>query len=446
MSLENLRKRSAPWNCFSKVDTLGSFDFWTLTVSLDSLMPNHVLGIDAADFPQNKTIELDMADYERKRKVLPLAAHEFTHFIDATATVWGINHLLKLDEVYSASISNEGEFVKLKRTFDYMRLIRLPKYYTTVDKAAPSTKPWRSNVTNGLLFNKDGSIGDRPVIFVRFWNSDGASLARSPISMVSLLEASAMSKEIEIRIELLRKLPAAERLVEERLMNDELMDYIYNKEITEYSVCFHLLANVVGSSDLGVTSRAVGLLVRIILNMPDVAFVTAGKGVSAFADKIKIPYDSLEVVRLKQSLEQRNHGAMFFLLVVLLGQGGLNSLTKFRLSLNAALKSIGLSSEKLRRAAVEEVSGAVKSLRNSKSSSLRAMADASLKNFNSIYPNNLHYPLSSLSLPSAVLGDLSVYSFQGAQDNLLKDYDIDQAYGELLEGQDKAEVFAEGCV
>lgn len=446
MSFENFKERSAPWNCFSKVDTLGAFDFWTLTVSLDSLMPHHVRGVDAEDLPERKMIELSMADYDRKKKVLPLAAHEFTHFIDATATVWGINHLLKLNEAYCASLSDEAEFVNLKRTFDHMRLIRLPKYYTTVDKTALSTQPWRSNVTNGLLFNKDGSIGDRPVIFVRFWNSDGASLARSPISMVSLLEASAMAKEIEVRIGLLHKLPPAERLVEERLINEELMAYIYNKEITEYSVCFHLLANVVGSSDLGITSRAVGLLVRLILNMPDVAFVTASKNLSAYARKINMPHDCLEVLRLKKCLEQRNHGAMFFLLVVLLGRGGLSSLVKFWLALDVVLRTIGLSKEKLRRAALEEVSGAVRLLKLSNSASLRAMADASLKNFNIIYPGNLHYPLALLSLPSALLGDLSAYSFQGSGANLLKDYDIDQAYCELFEGQDKAEVFAEGCV
>ena len=110
------------------------------------------------------------------------------------------------------------------------------------------------------------------------------------------------------------------------------------------------------------------------------------------------------------------------------------------------MRTIGLSKEKLRRAALEEVSGAVRLLKQSKSASLRSMADASLKNFNIIYPSNLNYPLALLSLPAALLGDLSAYSFQGSEANLLKDYDIDQAYCELFEGQDKAEVFAEGCV
>lgn len=35
--LEKVKKTSEHWNCFSKADVLGSFDFMTLTISLESL-------------------------------------------------------------------------------------------------------------------------------------------------------------------------------------------------------------------------------------------------------------------------------------------------------------------------------------------------------------------------------------------------------------------------
>ena len=34
---EKFKKTSEKWNCLSKTDVLGSFDFMTLTISLDSL-------------------------------------------------------------------------------------------------------------------------------------------------------------------------------------------------------------------------------------------------------------------------------------------------------------------------------------------------------------------------------------------------------------------------
>lgn len=444
--LTKFKETSSRWNCFSKVDLLGSFDFWTFTVSLDSLLPRDTIGLTVADLDMQNHASYDMVDYERRKKTLVLAAHEYTHFIDSTSTVWGVNHLRKINDVFSTPLTSEQEFFRLKKTYDHMRCIRLPNYYSTVDKNVSPKRPWRSNVTSGVIFNNSGQICDNTVFFVRFWNSDREPIARSPISLVSLLEASAMAKEIEVRINLLRRLATEEQVVEEKLLNDELLGYIYSPDLTEYSVCFHLLANISGSTDIGVTARAVGWLVRLILNMPKISFVTASKNVKIYADKVGLPHNDLSVKRLKAALDQCNHGAMFFLLSVLLAEGNLGSRMRFFSSVEIALKSIGLSMEKLSRAAKAEVRECMEELSKSSSEALRTIAEAGNNNFLSLYPDKLDYPLQNLALPPSLHGDLEPYYFSPADHNQLRAYDIDNAYENLVEGQLRAENFAEACM
>ncbi|MDH4396552.1 MAG: hypothetical protein QE278_12810 [Limnobacter sp.] len=71
---------------------------------------------------------LNFAEYERRKKVMTLAAHEYTHFVDATSSIWGMRHLSRVNACHSVDSAYEAEFFVLKDTYDYMRSIRLPDY------------------------------------------------------------------------------------------------------------------------------------------------------------------------------------------------------------------------------------------------------------------------------------------------------------------------------
>lgn len=448
MPLSQLKETSSRWKILSKVDQLGAVDFWTLTVSLDSLVPQETSGLTVKDIQSADSPILNFSEYQRRKKVLTLAAHEFTHFVDATSSLWGLRHLAFINACDELDMRDERQFHALKDSYDYMRSIRLPDYYTTVDRNLPTHRPWRSDVTSGVLFSKEGKVTDRPVIFVNFSTADQKRFVRSPLSMVSLLEASAMAKEIEVRFGLLQRLAENERTVELRQVNEELFSYLYNPKITEYSACFHLMANVQNEKNIETVSRGVGVLARTVLNVPVIAFNTAVKNVQAYSSAMNLAINDLEVERIRLALEQCNRGALFFLIAVLLPKKILQSQKNFYVGLETALKKIGLSFEKLRRAAFEEAKVLQNTLVKSNLASIKVLAKCGHDNFTQIFPNGLNYQLEKFSLPPALHGDkeMTPYTFNPSEHNPLARFDIGAAYDELIQCQLRAENFAEACI
>lgn len=448
MPLNQLKETRSRWNILSKVDLLGSLDFWSLTISLDALHPRETEGLTVKDLSREELPSLDFTEYERRKKVLTLAAHEYTHFVDATSTLWGLQHLRYINACSMLDKGDETQFHLLKRSYDYMRSIRLPNYYTTVSSTVPSNRPWGSHVTSGIMFSSEGKLTDRPIVFVNFTTAKGERFVRSPLSIISLLEASAMAKEIEIRAILIKRLPSDERAVEQRQFNEELLNYIYNPNITEYSACFHLLANTQNEKDIGATSRSTGILVRTILNVPEIAFNTAAKNIQAYADAIKVDVKDLVVQRMRMAMEDKNRGALFFLIVTLLPNGCTANEVALFIGLKAALRKLGLSLEKLRRAAVEEAQGLRHSLSKSNLSPIKELASCGYENFTKLFPTGLTYQLEKLALPPAILGDeqMSQYAFNPSDANTLAKFDLETAYDALYLCQREAENFAEACI
>jgi hypothetical protein len=370
---------SKRWRCLSKVDVLGFMDFWTLTISLESLNSRDTSNITIGNLSVKISEKYDFYTYERHKKVLPLAVHEYTHFIDATSTVWGLSHLNQLHRSLSTSPNAEHDFFKLKETYDHMRCIRLPDYYTVINSGNPQTKPWISNVTSGLRFKGDGTLSNIPILFVRFWNADEQPIARSPISLISLLEASAMAKEIEVRIDLIKRLGSDEGAVEIKLMEKELLEYIYNPNLAEYSVCFHLLANSQGQSDLALTSQAAGWLTRFILNLPKKSFSTISKNFKTYANKVRKTEIELGMLRIQTALDNFDRGAMFYFLVTMLDKGKLTSMQSFRNEVILCLRLMNLSEEKILRAAIEEITTYLDNINSGDSEHLKAIAKCGKK-------------------------------------------------------------------
>lgn len=448
MPLNQLMDTRSRWSILSKVDQLGAMDFWTLTISLDALSPADTVGLSVDDLQIQKDTIYNYVEYERRKKVLLLAAHEYTHFVDATSSLWGLRHLSYIESCHKVNLRNETEFYLLKHTYDYMRSIRLPAYYTTVNRKLPAQRPWRSNISCGVTFSSDGRITDSPIIFVNFLTADEKLIVRSPLSVISLLEASAMAKEIEVHVNLIAHLQEPEKTVEKRHLSEELLNYIYNPEITEYSACFHLLANFQNEKDIGIVSRAVGILCRIVLNAPEIAFITATKNIAEYAKQMGLHKDSLEVARIKSALEKQNRGALYFLIAVLLPKGALESQMHFISSLEVSLKSVGLSIEKLKRGAHQEAENLWKILSKSKLQSIRSLAECGYDNFKKVFRAGLEYSLEELALPPSLHGDgnMTPYLFSTSERNNLRAFDLEKAYDELVECQLKAENFSEACI
>jgi hypothetical protein len=155
MITSEYRDKVRKWNCFAASDTLGSLDFYTTIVSLDSLNPSDIEACNNSidEYKQQVghglTHILNGESYRAIARVYPLAAHEYTHFFDATSTLWDFRHLLLMKEAHESNdqlAGNEAGFHKAKLFYDHARRLRLPKYYTLIDNNASNTKPWTYEV------------------------------------------------------------------------------------------------------------------------------------------------------------------------------------------------------------------------------------------------------------------------------------------------------------
>jgi hypothetical protein len=111
MPLDQLKHTRSRWSILSKVDQLGAIDLWTLTISLDALRPMETSGLSVDDLKIAKGTVFNYAEYELRKTVLVLAAHEYTHFVDATSSLWGMHHLSYINACHNIDNGSEDKFL-----------------------------------------------------------------------------------------------------------------------------------------------------------------------------------------------------------------------------------------------------------------------------------------------------------------------------------------------
>lgn len=453
MLYSDFKNQTARRNVLAKVDILGSFDFYTSLVSLDSLAAQDIQGMHRAlhGEPLAAIIErgaISLEQYQWVAKILPLAAHEYTHFIDATSTLWGFQHLNLMNKAYLASDKNgaqESEFSKAKLFYDHSRRIRLPNYYTVVASGIENVRPWQSNISIGYLFSSNGVPTDQPILFSRFSNYRGELIARSPVSIVSLLEASAMAQELLLHSVLIQLTDEDFRLVEQKQFAQRTLDYIYNPEITEYSVCAHIVANEQKCSDILAAFRLCAIIVRTLLNLPKEAIQKVAE-TCPVAELMKLEKEDTFVKAIHHGLRNGDLGVLFYVICLALPERAYVDSQAAITGVVEALRTLGLDFSSIRHEAETRVSEMLDDLARSTIQPISLMANAGYDNFNKIECSDFELNFSYLNLPPALLSDSSVAHIFGPDNNLLKDFDFESCFTQLSAGQSWVERFAEACV
>jgi hypothetical protein len=438
MSLEKLKRKFKSYKRLLEADTLGSFDFFTCIVCLDS--------VDSSGFKEFQKA-LVSKDYSILSKITPLAVHEFTHFIDSTSTIWGMNHLRKMNEAYCSNNVKGGTeegFYKAKSFLEHARSLRLPDYYTLIDSSKSPTRPWQSRITMGKQFGLDGKIAENPILFSHFSNAHGELLARSPVSTVSILEASAMSNEMVIRLALINNLDENERLVESGIYQREALNYIYNQNITEYSVCVHIVANQLQCKDLFAAFQICSIITRLVLNFPKALLDTVAES-AEIHELLGISEGHEFEIRMRTGIKSHNLGILYFLICNALPKDTAESRAKMIAGIETALSKICLSLDLVAKEASKEIEEIAGELNSSKLKAIKILSESGVDNFRKIPLTSTNLDLSKLSLPAAYLGDGTEVSIFKNENSLLKNVSIEEIFDELYEGQEWVERFSEAC-
>lgn len=438
MNFEKLKDTLKSYRRLLEADTLGSFDFFTCIICLDS--------IDTRAF--DKFIEAkNSKDYLYLSKVTPLIIHEFTHFIDSTSTVWGMNHLRKMNDAYCSNNAKGGEecdFYKAKYFLEHARSLRLPDYYTLIDRSKRPVRPWQSRITMGKQFGLDGKISDNPILFSHFANAHGELLARSPVSTVSLLEASAMSNEMVARLALVNELDDDARVVENRMYEKEALSYIYNQNITEYSVCVHILANHLQCKDLFAAFQICSIITRLVLNFPKSLIKTVLNS-AKIHDILDIPEGHAFEDRMQLGIRSHNLGILYYLICSALPKDSAERKSKVIPGIERSLSKLGLSLELISNEARKEIDEIGQELNGSKLGAINALSRSGVDNFKKIPFSSTNLDFSKLSLPSVYLGDGVEVRIFGNEESVLNNVGIEEIFNELHEGQEWVERFSEAC-
>lgn len=451
MDFFDFKNKTSRTNLLNEVDILGSYDFYTTIITLESLRKHHADDAqsvinsipDFFDFKKHKTISREQ--YVSLAKVLPLVYHEYTHFVDANSTCWGFNYLRKMNAAYSSQTGNEYVFHKAKEFYDYSRCIRLPKYYTLIEKGNDNIRPWRSSITIGHLFSNSGVPTKNSIIFSRFSNLYGESLARSPISTVSLLEASAMAQELYIQMLLLRWCDEDFQVVEGKVIEEKTIQYLYNPNITEYSVCAHVIANKLGATDASVAFRVCTILTRFVLNFPEWAFDQLSKFCPVF-DILGIPKGHPFCKSVKSGLEHRNYGIAYYLLCSALPADFSSEISSIKSAISQGLSRLGLNIDMLFGMSEKFIYKTAKELINSDIQTISDLAAAGMENYKNIDPFSYEIDFSKLHLPPALLGDSESVNLFSSKINYLSSFDLEHCFSEMYAGQEWVERFSESCI
>lgn len=443
---EELKKRK---KILSAVDVLGSFDFLTYTISLDSLNLNDIkILLDVKNIGQSEI------NY-KYRKVFCLAVHEYTHFVDASSTIWGINHLYLMNEAYLSSDSykrDPEQFYKAKEFHTHITKIKYPKYYNFTGKVE-NPFPWGANPTMGLLFGADGKLTDEGIVFMRFYTTSGEEIARTPISAVSILEASAMANEIFSKVSFVNMLNAKEDLIlANKDLHDEVMSFLYHKELTEYSACVHMLANQQQCKDVLQAFYLVSLLTRIVLNTAESVFNKIIE-LNIFKEIFQIKdEESTHYIRIRQGLIYKNMGMLYYLLVSGLPEKSYVNPASSIEGVYISLSKLGLDIDFIKKSSSEEFSKKSDEILTTQIAPLKQLSIIAKENFNMIDIQKSSLPFDKLHLPKVILNDfdkddnLAEALIFPNEDNLLKDFNIDEFYSELKKGEEWVYRFSESCV
>jgi hypothetical protein len=441
--VEKIKASSARWNPLRKVDTLGQFDFNTCIVMLDSLESSSVKGIAISDL--ESTNKIDLATFERLRKALVLAVHEYTHFVDSTSTLWGLRHLRMMHRAYDCITHDESKFHIMRTYYTHLRRLKLPQYYTTISNQYDTARPWQWRLTSGREFRPDGRPGERPILFVRFYNERWEPIIRSPISIISLLETGAMAAELDAAMSLLRRIEDEDqRIVATSLFEKETFEYLYNPNLTEYSVCAHLVANRFNQSEATLAFWAASIIARTALNASIDVFNIILKNIRVFFDKVRLRYSDDEAKAIRRALGNYDLGALFYVICMIMDSDALKTPASFGASLVIAMAKLGVHFKKdYEKTALQEAQGTIAEIKESSFGTIARVASAGFENLNTMIGGFGMLKLAEMHLPPVLLGDSKQHEFHPANSNMLKSVDLETSYYEMSEGQERMQNFGD---
>lgn len=439
----------------SDSDILGSFDFFTYNIFLLA---------DNLNFFWKIRSNPDIVSFQESVETYSVLIHEYRHYFDMSHTVYGFNYLFDLSEVLSLGIKeepgNEFLYYKIKSFSNNYKKIRYPNYYNILLKQ-DNSKRWELRPTIGKIFDTKGKVSDIPILFARYYDEYGQLLSRHPFSMVSLLECSATLDEYQNSLALisyeLREKPN-ERKMLEALFSKKTLDYLYDINLTEYSTCFHMVANHFNIKELQNLFLVTRILLDICLNFTDTHFDLINQ--HHLVDKLYKPASTFSIdesrhyndffVSLKNGLLIKERPILFYVLLQLMDKKSHSNQNSIVSELDSILSTSGLSLIQIFQDAKSLILDKAATLKNTKINYYSLIAKSVISNLSNIeikiedlfLPMMKHF--GEFELPGFQIGD-SYHPIHQTRYGIFKNLDYVNNFKEIETLKAWADGFDDAC-
>lgn len=223
------------------------------------------------------------------------------------------------------------------------------------------------------------------------------------------------------------------------------MSVIYNKELTEYSACVHMLANQQQCKDIIQAFILVSIITRIVLNCTEEVFNKIIDN-DKFTNIFDFPETEPFIQRLKEGLKHKNIGVLYFIIVFGLPENSyLNPIVATK-GVQESIKKLGIDIEFITKSAINHIEKNTTKLIESSISSIVQIAESAKTNFKCIKISSPILEFDKLHLPKVILGDSTEVLIFNNKNNSLAELDLDKCFDELAEGESWVRRFSEGCI
>lgn len=430
------------WGMFPNQTTLGSYDYFSQSVRLHSVRPEHYHDLNRAPVGAVTTVQAI-------KKSAPLSSHEYTHWLDMNCTLYGLRILRELALSYhfnpdlnKDAWSAENKFFHAKRVADAIKQIRLPSYYSLTFPGV-ANRPWQYQISIGHGFDAAGKPNSDPIVFLRFADVTGQPIARQPLSIASILEANATYHEmIEILSANSTISDTNERIVEERTDAQRLIDQVYEPQLTLYSVAAHLCAEAGKFKDIFFAYKAAAIVARFVLNCP-------GARLSKFkaGDTFKKKFGGDLAERIRGAIRNGNVESLFFYAVSVFDWDRTSLSDPEQDLANLSRLCFEADFEKLRGEVADEARRITAEIHDTTFPDAEILARAALDNcLRLIRSNSSSYSLGDFHLPPCFLANDEVMPvIPSREENILKDLDITNRFYSLYDNESWIRKFTDAC-
>lgn len=374
---------------FPNTSTLAYYDFLDQVININSLDLDKLEAIKAR------------SNFEKTKAILPLCQHEYTHWLDNTSTLWGIKFLNTLYKTYDIEdckvfLNGNNDFNNLQQSIFKLREHHIN---TSLNDNHENTIPWRYQYEYKVVNNHLKMI-------VNFLDSTYTRICSVPLTILSILESSAIGQELNMSMRLVfGLLDKGENIVEAKVFERELVQQIYNKNLTEYSVAVHIIANSIQTSDILFAYNICSVLGRFILNFPTKYF----EKISLYSSISDLNFLTIENYELfEKSIHEQDLSLLYYIIASKMKNHKIDNNDN---SIKEAIKSIcitlSVDVDHIFESAVEdEFKNYYDYFKTYDYEPIELLVEAGFNNFKSIgiYGQSF-YDFHTLETPKALLGD-----------------------------------------